>query len=116
MEKRINDMIAAYRKGDGEAIAKITLDEFGDSAAGLRSRKRVFDDRHESMAETIEGFFAKKENHFVVIGVGHMFGPNNLLQALEKRGVKVSAVKPEAAPAAAEPAKSATPTKADAPK
>jgi uncharacterized protein len=118
MEKRINDMIAAYRKGDGEAIAKITLDEFGDSAAGLRSRKRVFDDRHESMAETIDGFFAKKESHFVVIGVGHMFGPNNLLQALEKRGVKVSAVKPDAAaaPTPAEPAKGAAPAKADAPK
>ncbi|MGL4231579.1 MAG: TraB/GumN family protein, partial [Casimicrobium sp.] len=28
MEKRINDMIAAYRIGDGDAIAKITVEEF----------------------------------------------------------------------------------------
>jgi uncharacterized protein len=119
MEKRINDMIAAYRKGDGDAIAKITVDEFGDSPAGLRSRKRVFDDRHESMAETIDSYFGKKESHFVVIGVGHMFGPNNLLQALEKRGIKVSLVKPEtgAAPEAAKASAPATvPAKADAPK
>jgi uncharacterized protein len=113
MEKRINDMIAAYRRGDGEAIAKITIDEFGDSPAGLRSRKRVFDDRHDSMADTIESYFGKKESHFVVIGVGHMFGPSNLLQALEKRGIKIAAVKPDATKA---PAPAAVPAKTDAPK
>ncbi len=120
MEKRINDMIAAYRRGDGEAIAKITIDEFGDSPAGLRSRKRVFDDRHASMAETIDGYFGKKESHFVVIGVGHMFGPSNLLQALEKRGIKVTASTSAAAttdaPKTAPAAPAAVPAKADAPK
>jgi uncharacterized protein len=121
MEKRINDMIVAYRNGDGNAIAKITADEFGDSPAGLRSRKRVFDDRHDSMSETIDSYFGKKESHFVVIGVGHMYGPNNLLQALEKRGIKVTPVKPGTAPAsAAETPKAsapdAAPAKGNAPK
>jgi uncharacterized protein len=121
MEKRINDMIVAYRNGDGNAIAKITVDEFGDSPAGLRSRKRVFDDRHDSMSETIDSYFGKKESHFVVIGVGHMYGPNNLLQALEKRGIKVTPVKPGTAPAsAAETPKAsvpdAAPAKGNAPK
>ncbi len=90
MERRINDMIAAYRIGDGEAIAKITVDEFGDSPIGKRSRQRIFDDRHGSMAETIDGYLAKNEKHFVAIGVAHMHGPTNLLQALEKRGIKVT--------------------------
>ncbi len=114
MERRINDMIAAYRIGDGEAIAKISVDEFGDNPLGQRSRKRIFDDRHPSMAETIDGYFAKKERHFVVVGAGHMFGQGNLLQALEKRGIKVTPVKADAtAPATPppEPPKETVPEK-----
>jgi uncharacterized protein len=114
MERRINDMIAAYRIGDGDAIAKISMEEFGDSPVGQRSRKRIFDDRHPSMAETIDSYIAKKEPHFIVIGAGHMFGQNNLLQALEKRGIKVTAVKAAAAAPATpppEPPKEAAPEK-----
>jgi uncharacterized protein len=103
MERRINDMIAAYRIGDGDAIAKISMEEFGDSPIGQRSRKRIFDDRHPSMAETIDGYLSKKESHFVVIGAGHMFGQNNLLQALEKRGIKVTPVKADTAAPATPP-------------
>lgn len=89
MEKRVEGLLAAYRRGDGEAINKITLEEYGDSAIGKASRRRVFDERHGPMAEVIDSYFTNKEKHFVVVSVGHMFGENNLLQALEKRGVKV---------------------------
>lgn len=118
MERRIDDMIAAYRIGDGDAIAKISLEEFGDSPIGQRSRKRIFDDRHPTMAETIDGYLASKTSHFVVIGAGHMFGTSNLLQALEKRGIKVTPVKADAtapAPPPPEPPKQA-PAGIEAPK
>jgi uncharacterized protein len=103
MERRIDDMIAAYRLGDGDAIAKISMEEFGDSPIGQRSRKRIFDDRHPAMAETIDGYLASKTPHFVVVGAGHMFGSSNLLQALEKRGIKVAPVKADAAAPVAPP-------------
>jgi uncharacterized protein len=89
MERRIEGLLNAYRAGDGEAIQKIILEEYGDSAMGKTSKRRLFDDRHAPMAEVIDGYFANKEKHFVVIGAGHMFGENNLLQALEKRGIKI---------------------------
>jgi uncharacterized protein len=103
MERRIDDMIAAYRIGDGDAIAKISMDEFGDSPIGQRSRKRIFDDRHPSMAETIDGYLGSKDSHFIVIGAGHMFGTSNLLQALEKRGVKVRRIEADATAPTAPP-------------
>jgi uncharacterized protein len=89
MERRIDGLLNAYRAGDGEAIQRIILEEYGDSTMGKTSKRRLFDDRHPPMAEVIDGYFASKEKHFVVIGAGHMFGENNLLQALEKRGVKI---------------------------
>ncbi len=97
MERRISDIIAAYRLGDGDAIAKVSMEEFGADALGQRSRKRIFDDRHPSMAETIDGYLATKDTHFIAVGAGHMFGTNNLLQALEKRGIKVTPIKADAA-------------------
>jgi uncharacterized protein len=103
MERRIDDMIAAYRIGDGDAIAKISMDEFGDSPIGQRSRKRIFDDRHPSMAETIDGYLGSKDSHFIVIGAGHMFGTSNLLQALEKRGVRVRRIEADATAPTAPP-------------
>ena len=50
------------------------------------------DDRHPAMAEAIDSYFKQPDSHFVVIGVGHMFGDNNLLEALAKRGVQARRV------------------------
>jgi uncharacterized protein len=92
MEKRIDSMLAAYRAGDGETINKVTVDEYGDSAMGKRSKRRLFDERHGPMADVIDNYFGKSEKHFIVIGVGHMFGENNLIDALEKRGIKAKRI------------------------
>jgi uncharacterized protein len=92
MEKRLNEMLAAYRAGDGAALARLVAEEYGDSPDGIASRKRIFDDRHAAMADKIEGYLKQPEKHFVVIGVGHMFGDNNLLEALAKRGITVKRI------------------------
>jgi uncharacterized protein YbaP (TraB family) len=52
----------------------------------------LFDERHGPMADVIDNYFGKSEKHFIVIGVGHMFGENNLLDALEKRGIKAKRI------------------------
>lgn len=88
MEKRLDEMVKAYRAGDGATLWTVIQEEFGTSAEGVTARKRVFDGRHEAMADAIDGYFKQPDSHFVVIGVGHMFGENSLLEALAKRGVK----------------------------
>ncbi len=92
MEKRLDQMLIAYRAGDGPSLNKVVVEEFGDSKEGMLAKQRVFDNRHPAMAERIDSYFKSPEKHFVVIGVGHMFGENNLLDALEKRGVTVKRV------------------------
>ena len=88
MEKRLDELVDAYRAGDGRKINDVVQEEFGTTTEGIASRKRVFDDRHPAMAEAIDGYFKQPESYFVVIGVGHMFGDNNLLDALAKRGIR----------------------------
>lgn len=92
MEKRLDQMVTAYRAGDGESLNKVVNEEFGDSKEGMMAKQRVFDNRHPPMAERIDSFFKSPERHFAVIGVGHMFGDNNLLDALTKRGITVKRV------------------------
>lgn len=92
MEKRLDQMLVAYRAGDGPSLNKVVNEEFGDSREGMMAKQRVFDNRHPPMAERIDSYFKSPERHFVVIGVGHMFGDNNLLDALAKRGVTVKRV------------------------
>ncbi len=92
MEKRLDQMLTSYRAGDGPSLNKVVNEEFGDSKEGMMAKQRIFDNRHPPMAERIESFFKSPERHFAVIGVGHMFGDNNLLEALAKRGITVKRV------------------------
>lgn len=92
MEKRLDQMLISYRAGDCPSLNKVVVEEFGDSKEGVLAKQRIFDNRHPAMAEKIDGFFKSPERHFVVIGVGHMFGDNNLLDAIVKRGVTVKRV------------------------
>ena len=92
MEKRLDEMVNAYRAGDATTMARVINEEFGNTPEGLSARKRVFDDRHPPMAEAIDGYFKQADKHFVVIGVGHMVGENNLLEALAKKGVAIKRV------------------------
>jgi uncharacterized protein len=92
MEKRLIEMVAAYRAGDGPALTRIVLEDFGDTPEGVAARRRILDDRHPTMADKIDAYFKSADNHFVVVGVGHMFGENNLLDALAKKGIKAKRV------------------------
>ena len=92
MEKRLDEMVNAYRAGDATTMARVINEEFGNTPEGLSARKRVFDDRHPPMADAIDGYFKQADKHFVVIGVGHMVGENNLLEALAKKGVAIKRV------------------------
>ena len=92
MEKRLEQMLTSYRAGDGLSMNQVVNEEFGDSKEGMMAKQRIFDNRHPSMAERIDGYFKSPERHFAVIGVGHMFGDNNLLEALTKRGITVKRV------------------------
>jgi|GEM_PF-1715202 len=87
MEKRLNALIDHYRAGDGARLLEVIDDEFGASPLGRRARSRLFDERHPHMADAIADYFDKPEPHFVVIGVGHMLGNSNLLDALAKKGI-----------------------------
>ena len=85
-------MEAAYRSGDAATLSRVIAEEFGPTPEGQAARRRVFEDRHDAMAEVIETYLRHADSHFVVISIGHLIGKSNLLDALAKRGISVKRV------------------------
>jgi uncharacterized protein YbaP (TraB family) len=85
----LNKIVTAWEQGDVEAIAKMNRDELAMKYPA--EYKRMFVDRNRRFAATLDGLLKDKAtgNVFVVVGVGHLAGPNSLLKMLQRDGYKV---------------------------
>ena len=80
------DMIKAWRRGDAETVNRMLREEFQDfpSLAG-----RLIDLRNRNWLSKIDGYLRSGKTYFVVVGAGHMGGPNGLLALLRGRGYTI---------------------------
>jgi uncharacterized protein len=82
----LNDMLAAYRRGDVAAIEKTVnagLDEFPVL------RARLLNARHDKWLPQIEKMIVQGGSHMIVVGTGHLVGPDSVVAMLRAKGVKV---------------------------
>jgi uncharacterized protein YbaP (TraB family) len=82
-------MINAWRHGDADALSRIALGSFRDFPSLGR---RVIDARNRNWLPKIEGYLRSGHTYFVVVGAGHMGGPNGLLAMLRARGYKIEQI------------------------
>lgn len=79
-------MIDAWHHGDADALSHIIHDSFRDFPSLGR---RVVDARNRNWLPKIEGYLHSGHTYFVVVGAGHMGGPDGLLAMLRARGYKI---------------------------
>ena len=79
-------MINAWRRGDVEALNRSLRDSFHDFPSLSR---RLIDVRNQNWLPKIDGFLRSGQTYFVVVGAGHVGGPNGLLTLLKARGCTV---------------------------
>lgn len=79
------NMIAAWRRGDVEALNRMLRQEFQDFPS---LGNRLIDVRNQKWLPKIDGYVRSGKTYFVVVGAGHMGGPNGLLSLLKARGYK----------------------------
>jgi uncharacterized protein YbaP (TraB family) len=84
--RMLDDILAAYRKGDLVALEK-TLNAGLDEMPTLR--KRVLAERHRQWLPQIEKMMADGRTHVVVVGAAHLVGPDSVIAMLRARGHKV---------------------------
>ena len=80
------NLIEAWKRGDVDALWHQTAAEFADYPA---FGERILEARNRTWLPKIEGYLHSKETYFVVVGAGHMGGPEGLLALLRQRGYKI---------------------------
>lgn len=77
-------LIEAWSAGDMERIGALVLDDIDDAPAAFY--ERLFRERNVAWAEQIDAFMAGSGDALIVVGAGHMVGPDSLILLLEARG------------------------------
>jgi len=80
------NIIGLWRGGDADALNRLLQDSFRDFPSLGR---RIIDVRNRNWLPKIEGYLRSGHTYFVVVGAGHLGGPNGLLALLRARGYKI---------------------------
>lgn len=82
-----NQLVAAWRAGDLASLKTLVVDET------IKFDPKMYDDvftkRNNNWQPKIERMFGNKERELVLVGAGHMAGPDGVLALLEKAGYKI---------------------------
>ncbi|MFP4013692.1 MAG: TraB/GumN family protein [Chitinispirillaceae bacterium] len=88
--EQINSLLKAYLCGDDEKLVEIIFSEFKEEPEFENFYKKLITDRNYSMSEYIENYLnSNDEPGFVVVGSGHVVGPEGIVEILEKRGFQI---------------------------
>jgi len=84
--REIDELIAAWRTGDTEELAKLMTDGF-EKYPDLYRPMTV--DRNRKWIGPLEALLDDKDDYLVVVGALHLVGKDSVIDLLEKRGHKV---------------------------
>jgi hypothetical protein len=90
MEGVLADTFAAWRRGDDVALDALLLAPLRQEAPDLYAR--LFTQRNRRMADRLAAMLERGGSYFVVVGAGHLVGPNSVIKMLRKRGFEIARV------------------------
>ncbi len=90
VDEHLDQMMTAWEEGDAEGLEALMFKPLKDEPAFGPLYKRVFDDRNHAMAEAVVTHLETHDTLFVVVGAGHMVGPEGLVAIFEKQGYAVT--------------------------
>lgn len=79
----IDQMVTAWREGDTQTLANILNDEI---RIHKKIAERLLVDRNKKWADQIETYFGSDKDILIIVGAGHLVGPDSLVKILEDRG------------------------------
>ncbi len=86
-KKDYDDMVSAWKNGDSAAMEKM-LNEMREDAPQVF--KKTVSDRTASWVPKVDELLHGSQNAIVIVGAGHLVGPDGLVELLKKKGVKVT--------------------------
>lgn len=85
LEGMVGQALDAWRSGDPATLDALLVAPMRKEFPKLY--ERLFVDRNKRMAEAIAGYLEGNGSVFVVVGSGHLVGPNSVLTFLKQRGL-----------------------------
>ena len=84
---QIDEMIRDWQSANTEAMARTVTGQIRRESPELY--RIIFVNWNETFARAVEGFLAGDKTVLLVIGAGHLAGPDNVRDLLARRGIKV---------------------------
>lgn len=85
----LEQVVAAWRSGDAPAIDRLINGRLQADEAGRHAYEILLSERNARMTETIAALLARGRTPFVVVGAGHLVGPDGIVQRLRRRSYHV---------------------------
>jgi uncharacterized protein YbaP (TraB family) len=86
-KKEYNDMVTAWKAGDAAALEKM-LNEMRTDAPSIF--KKLVSDRTASWVPKVDELLHGSQNAIIIVGAGHLVGPDGMVELLKKQGYKVT--------------------------
>ena len=81
-----DDMMAYWQKGQADRLYALLFKSFEEYPA---IKDRLLLQRNKDWAKKIETMLGEPENIFIVVGAGHLVGPQSVVAFLKQKGYKV---------------------------
>lgn len=87
---QLRRMARAWREGDRADLESVILGAFDRPDAFSQTLyRRVFKTRNEAMTDAVEAYLFSRQRVFLVVGIGHLIGPDGLVDNLRQAGYRV---------------------------
>ena len=85
-EKQLGELLDAWRNGESETLQKLLNHAMADAPAIF---KRLVTDRNRQWLPKIAEWSRLDQSVIVIVGAGHLVGPEGVVELLRKQGLKV---------------------------
>ena len=87
---QLRRMARAWREGRREDLEAVILGAFAaDDPFTQELYRKIFKTRNDSMMEAVKGYLKTRQPVFFVVGIGHLIGPDGLVDGLRHGGYRV---------------------------
>lgn len=87
ISQQFESLADAWRRGDDEKINGLMVTDLGTRLPKLY--RRLITDRNTKWLPLIEAYLKTPRTEFVLVGAGHLVGPEGIIAALKKKGYTV---------------------------
>lgn len=87
IKQQFEILAIAWRKGDAEKLDELMVTEIKTKLPKLY--KKLITDRNSKWLPLIDAYMNTPQTEFILVGAGHLVGPEGIIEALKKKGYAV---------------------------